>query len=79
MTDLLLEFNYDTNVVRTVYRESDIWFVLKDICYLLSIKNPRFVWERLDDDERSVGKIYTPGGKQSLQKLTGWRQVVFWG
>lgn len=67
MTNLQLSFDYQTLPVRTISDSSNIWFVLKDVCSILGIKNPRYVWNRLDDDERGVGKICTPGGMQDMQ------------
>lgn len=53
-------FDYETLPVRTIFDNSKIWFVLKDVCEILGIKNPRKVWNRLDEDERGVHKGYTP-------------------
>lgn len=67
MTNLQLSFNYEQLQIRTVSDAVGIWFALRDVCKILGIKNPRFVWNRLDDDERGVGKIHTPGGVQEMQ------------
>lgn len=67
MTNLQLSFDYQTLPVRTISDSSNIWFVLKDVCEILGIKNSRQVWNRLDDDERGVYKTYTPGGLQDMQ------------
>lgn len=67
MNELQLAFDYQTLPVRTITNGMDIWFVLKDVCDILGIKHPRYVWNRLEDDERGVGKIYTPGGLQDMQ------------
>lgn len=67
MNTLQLAFDYESLPVRTFFDNSETWFVLKDICDILGIKHPRYVWSRLEDDERGVGKIYTPGGLQDMQ------------
>lgn len=53
MNTLQLAFNYETLPVRTFFDNSEIWFVLKDVCAVLDIKNSRDVWNRLDDDEKA--------------------------
>lgn len=59
-------FNYNSNQVRTIIKEGEPWFVLKDVCEVLEISNPRMTTERLDDDEKGVSQIDTLGGRQSM-------------
>lgn len=47
-------FNYGENPVRTVMRDGEPWWVLKDVCEVLEIENPRNVATRLDDDEKNT-------------------------
>ena len=60
-------FNYDGNEVRTIQIDGEPWWVLKDVCTVLSIGNARDVFSRLDDDEKGVDQIDTLGGKQYMQ------------
>lgn len=60
-------FNYNGNEVRTVQVNDETWWVLKDVCDILSIKNSRDIFDRLDDDEKGVDSIDTLGGKQNMQ------------
>ncbi len=46
-------FNYNSSEVRTVMRDGEPWFVLKDVCVVLGLSNPTAVVERLDKDERA--------------------------
>lgn len=46
-------FNYQSNEIRTMEREGEPWFVLKDVCNVLGLSNPTSVADRLDADERS--------------------------
>lgn len=46
-------FQYEGKQVRTVEKDGETWWVLKDVCEVLQIKNPTDVWKRLDEDERS--------------------------
>ena len=51
-------------VVRS--EQGDPWFVGKDVCVCLEIGNSRHAVASLDDDEKGVGIIDTPGGKQEM-------------
>ena len=59
-------FNYEGNTVRTVMKDGNPWWVLKDVCSVLDIGNSRDVMARLDSDEKGVDIIDTPGGKQEV-------------
>lgn len=45
-------FNYHGSDIRTVEINNEFWWVLKDVCDVLELSNPRSVAERLDEDER---------------------------
>ncbi len=47
-------FNYGLNKVRTVIKDGEPWFVLKDVCDVLEINNSRNVQERLDEEEKNT-------------------------
>lgn len=65
MNDLQI-FNYHDNLIRTVERNGELWWVLKDVCATFGVRNHRDVASRLDDDEKGVAEIDTPGGVQNL-------------
>ena len=46
--------------------EDNPWWVAKDVCKVLDIKNSRDAVQNLDDDEKGVDKIYTLGGRQNV-------------
>lgn len=48
-------FNYHDTPLRTVERDGELWWVLKDVCAALSIVDSKSVPRRLDSDE--VGQI----------------------
>lgn len=52
--------------VRTLAKNGEPWFVLKDVCEAFGETNYRRVASRLDADEKGVSQIATPGGKQSM-------------
>lgn len=59
-------FTYEGTPLRTIEKDGGIWWVLKDVCNVLKIKNSRDVSNRLDDDEKGVDFIDTPNGKQNM-------------
>ncbi|MGM9640577.1 MAG: phage antirepressor [Faecousia sp.] len=65
MNDLQI-FNYNSNEVRTIQRDGEPWFVLKDVCQVLGISKYRDTAERLDPDERGSVRVDTPGGQQEM-------------
>ena len=59
-------FNFENQQVRTIIQDSEPWFVAKDVCDVLGHTNSRVATERLDEDEKGVSKVYTPGGGQEM-------------
>lgn len=60
-------FNYNSNEVRTIQRDDELWFVLKDVCDVLGLGSPHKVAERLDEDERNqIPVIDSIGRKQEM-------------
>lgn len=53
MNNQLQIFNYNSKQVRTIIKDGEPWFVLRDVCEVLGLSNPTIVAERLDDDERA--------------------------
>ena len=54
MDNLEKIFNYGKAKVRTLIKNSGIWFVAKDVCHVLEIKDTRQAVGRLDGDERCL-------------------------
>lgn len=69
MTNEIKVFNFKENQVRTVVKDGEPWFVVKDVCDVLDITNNRDALGRVDDDERGVVSTDTPGGVQKLQAV----------
>jgi prophage antirepressor-like protein len=59
-------YNYHEKEVRTVMIDNEPWFVAKDVCRILELDNISMSISRLDDDEKGVSSIDTPGGKQDM-------------
>lgn len=65
----LQSFTYQSSEVRTVQRNGEPWFVLRDVCEVLCIGSPHKVYERLDEDEKGRSQIPTPGGLQEMSVI----------
>ena len=47
------------------------WFIAADVCKALGITNARDALAKcLDDEEKGVERIYTPGGPQNLRTVS---------
>jgi prophage antirepressor-like protein len=66
MSNLPQIFSYQQNQVRTVVKDGEPYFVLKDVCEILAIQNHKDVSSRLDEDEKGVDLIDTLGGTQQM-------------
>ena len=59
MNELKVFYNDELGQVRTVTKDGEHWFVAKDVCDILAIKNPRTSTALLDDDEKEY-ILWTP-------------------
>ncbi len=57
-------YNYNDKQVRTVEKDGEPWFVLKDVCAILGLSNNRIVADRLDQDEVSQTYVTDSIGRQ---------------
>jgi len=53
--------------VRTITIDGTPWFVAGDVCLALDIADMRQAVSRLDDDEKALIPVTTPGGKQQVR------------
>lgn len=44
-------FNYNNSEIRTIQKDGETWWVLKDVCEVLGISNSRNVTQRLEKDD----------------------------
>lgn len=63
MNNQLQVFSYEGNDVRTVQRGDETWWVLRDVCEVLSLTTPARVAERLEEDEVSLTHIIDALGR----------------
>lgn len=67
MNDNALQvFNYKGREVRTTEIDGETWLVAKDVADILEIQNIRQNMDELDEDEKGVCNVYTPGGMQNM-------------
>lgn len=60
-------FNFNGNDVRTLVVDEEVWFVGKDIADNLGYQRPAdAVTTHVDEADKGVGKIQTPGGAQTM-------------
>jgi prophage antirepressor-like protein len=64
MSQELAIFNYEGFQVRTSELNEEIWFVALDVCTVLGTDSTQV--RRLDDDEKGLHTIQTPGGNQKM-------------
>lgn len=71
MTAELTTFTYQLHDVRVLTGDDgEPRFVLTDLCRVLGVNNVADVARRLEDDEKGVDQIDTPGGRQRLTTVT---------
>ena len=60
------EFLFNDQQVRTVVRDGEPWFVGKDVADILGYSDTaQAVRKRIDDEDKGVVEMTTPGGKQN--------------
>ena len=69
MSTELQIFNYEGNRVRTVQRDGEPWWVLKDVCAVLGLTTPARVAERLEVDEVSQTHIIDAMGRKQATTI----------
>lgn len=67
MSENLTTWNYNNSEVRTVTVNNEPWWVLADVCKVLEMSTPSRTAERLDEDEKGMSQIHTPGGLQNVR------------
>lgn len=59
-------FDFKGQSVRTVIRDREPWWVAKDVCEVLDLARQQDSVRYLDDDEKGVCLVNTPGGSQEM-------------
>ena len=79
ITNSLQIFDYNGVKIRTVIQDGQIWFVAKDVCNVLGLKNSRKAVSELYDNDKGVTISYTPGGNQEMTTVNepGLYKLIF--
>lgn len=73
MANALSQFNFQTNAVRTIAENGEIWFVAKDVLTALDYSessNPAKVTQNIPEEWKGVKLIHTLGGNQKLLMIS---------
>ena len=72
-------FNFKNSQVRTVIKSGEPWFVAKDVCGILDIRNHNDALHRLSESMKGVATADTLGGNQevSIVSEAGVYKLVF--
>lgn len=62
----LIPFSYESYQIRVIEQQGEPWFVLSDLCKALELTTPAKIAARLDEDQKGVNLIHTPGGAQNM-------------
>ncbi|WP_052720217.1 phage antirepressor [Actinoplanes rectilineatus] len=66
MSTLAQIFDFNGTDIRTAVIDGNPWFVAADICTVLELSNRHSSLALLDEDEKGVHSMETPGGQQEL-------------
>lgn len=66
MNDIRVFQNEEFGIIRAVEIDGEAWFVFGDICEMFGVENRRTILSKLEDDEKGVSQIATPGGPQNM-------------
>lgn len=61
-------FRYGQRDVRVIAIDGESWFIAADVLAILELD--RTALRRLDEDEKGVGSIHTPGGQQTVTTIS---------
>lgn len=75
MNDLQI-FNYNDKEIRTVKKDGDLWWVLKDVCDVLELSNPTMIAGRLDEDEVTKFDLGGLSGVSNIINESGLYNVI---
>lgn len=62
-------FTYNDTPLRTVEKDGEVWWVLKDVCGALGITDHKQVKKRLGDDEAGVCQVPPPPDGGQMQSM----------
>jgi prophage antirepressor-like protein len=79
MNELQIFNNQEFGQVRVINKSGEPWFVAKDVCGILEIRNSRDAMDRLSESMKGVATTDTLGGRQEMNIVSeaGLYKLVF--
>lgn len=66
----LQSFIFESQQLRTIKVNDEVWFVGKDVAMILGYaKTANAISQHVDDEDKGVTRMMTPGGKQNIQVI----------
>lgn len=66
----LQSFVFESQQLRTIKVNDEVWFVGKDVATILGYaKTANAISQHVDDEDKGVTRMMTPGGKQNIQVI----------
>ena len=62
-------FSYEGKEIRTIQRNGETWWVLKDLCGVLGLSNARMIADRLDEDDVSLAYVTDSMGRRQQTNI----------
>jgi len=62
-------FSYEGKEIRTIQRNGETWWVLKDVCGVLELSNARMIADRLDEDDVSLAYVTDSMGRRQQTNI----------
>lgn len=75
MTQLQI-YNFEGSDVRAINKDGEPWWVLKDVCDVLELRNPTIVASRLDEDEVTKFDLGGLSGESNIINESGLYNVI---
>jgi anti-repressor protein len=66
----VVPFQFGQQTIRTVTVDGVLWFVAADVAGALGYSTTAAMTRSLDDDEKGVQNLHTPGGEQAMSVVT---------
>jgi anti-repressor protein len=75
----IFNFNSTTKVTVITDENGNPWWVAKEVCRILGLTNPSMAVRKLDEDEKGISIVDTPGGPQKVWIVTeaGLYELIF--
>ncbi|TYR75556.1 hypothetical protein FZC79_10320 [Rossellomorea vietnamensis] len=79
MSELQKVFDYSGQEVRTIVKDEEVWFVAKDVCEVLEIRNSHDALSRLDEEEKATSVLPTQFGNKGMNLIneSGLYNLIF--